>query len=374
MGALVDSTGSVPVGQEKAVTRPDKLVSIQALRALAVLLVIVYHIANHAFVINHVESWFDPVRHFGFAGVDLFFVISGFIMIHTSRHAAGRSEERLPFIWRRLTRIYPTYWIVWIGAGLLIVVLGSKPCYETDAFLNHLKSFLLLPTSTGHCFVTQAWTLNYEVYFYLLFAFVFFLPPRVAILLSAIWAAYSLAATFILPVLSPKELRVFNAVNLYFFLGCLIALFPRHLLKRFAWPLMVAGCVAFGWSAFLVATDIASAGTMAARFLLFGTSSGLLLAGAVGLEGRGLLRPPAWIIRIGDASYSLYLTHLAVIIGIDKAVRILAPWMAASVLWVLATFFVSLAVGFGLFWWGERPVMRMLRRVGPRPFLKVKHG
>ncbi|MBB4040863.1 peptidoglycan/LPS O-acetylase OafA/YrhL [Microvirga flocculans] len=355
---------AVPVPSERA-AQPEKLLSVQALRAVAALLVLVYHIANHAAVINHVESVFDPARHFGFAGVDLFFVISGFIMIHTSRHLVGRSEERLPFIWRRLTRIYPIYWVVWIGSGVLISVLGSKGCYQTDALLNHVKSFLLLPTTTDHCFVTQAWTLNYEVYFYLIFALVFFLPARLALLLSVAWAAYSFVATFLLPSISPKELRVFNGFNLYFMLGCLIALVPRGFLVRLAWPLLVLGCSFFVLSAVMVATDGVKVGNVGNRFILFGISSGIVLSGAVGLEARGVLRPPAWLVRLGDASYSIYLTHLAVIIGIDKAVRAAFPWMAGSILWDLATFSVSLAVGLGLYRRVERPMMRALRRLGP---------
>ena len=141
--------------------RPEVLVSIQALRALAALAVTTYHALQ----------WADGGFDVGRAGVDVFFVISGFIMWHVT---AGRDMAPADFLWRRLTRVAPLYWLSTLGVLAVALVWPAflpevRPGWAhlalSLAFIPHLDpKGLPFPT------LPPGWTLNYEAVFYLIFA------------------------------------------------------------------------------------------------------------------------------------------------------------------------------------------------------------
>jgi exopolysaccharide production protein ExoZ len=128
-----------------------QLKSIQILRAAAALGVL----------LDHAGRWLDvaPIVDIGAAGVDLFFVISGFIMVYTSERLFGQTGAPQRFLARRIIRIVPLYWTLTAFAAL--VLFGFGP--------NTLGSYLFIPTHRGPI-LTVGWTLNYEMMFYSLFA------------------------------------------------------------------------------------------------------------------------------------------------------------------------------------------------------------
>src|ERR1700678_3437262 len=137
------------------------LLSIQALRALAALAVVAYHALQ----------WDRGGFEVGRAGVDVFFVISGFIMWHVT---SGRNVAPGAFLWRRFTRVAPLYWLATLGVlGVALVWPGFLPEVRPGwrhlalslAFIPHLD-----PRGLPFPTLPPGWTLDYEAVFYTIFA------------------------------------------------------------------------------------------------------------------------------------------------------------------------------------------------------------
>ena len=166
-----------------------KLQSIQALRGIAALLVVVYHaraleITGLARIGSTETPLVGGLFASGFAGVDLFFVISGFIMVWVTRNTIPGPVSSGDFLFARATRIYPVWWAA-ASLGLLYMVLsggvalidssGAAIKAGTPQFQYILKSFLLIPQPDFPVLLI-GWTLIHEVYFYLVFAVILLLP------------------------------------------------------------------------------------------------------------------------------------------------------------------------------------------------------
>ncbi len=280
-----------------------KLVSIQYLRGLAALLVILAHAADHP--LPETPSFLTQL---GELGVTLFFVISGFIMVTIS----GRADfNPVTFLRRRAIRIVPLYWcFTGLAAALALVAPGL---FKSTIFtLPHfLLSLLFVPhESPGGGFsplLSLGWTLNYEVFFYLAFAVLAFLTARrrVALLTLAFagLALYGLVAqpqTAVLGFYANVSLLAFCA-------GTWIGLLHLDGKLADATPAQVTGLAV----AAVLAIGLGLAGTEIPGYLA-------LLLGCAALVILGLSTEqslPRWRLleHLGDASYSLYLTHIFVV-------------------------------------------------------------
>lgn len=295
-----------------------RLSSIQSLRALAVLAVLVRH-CHDQFTI-------------GSAGVDLFFVISGFIMVYASRELFGSTRNTAKFIRLRLIRIVPPYWI---ATTILVLVLGMP---SLDHFI---KSLLFIPD--GQPFLKPGWSLTFEMFFYGLFACFIFLPIRTAVIF--------LSATIVGIVLIGPHFR--NTYVLYlsqpilveFVLGALAGLaFVEGLrINRVSsLCLILAGLLLFA-----VSTTLGEQPIGGLRFVTWGVPAWVLFVGAVfGPRTPALEIKP--IVLLGNASYSLYLTHWFFVVTYGVANPI-------------ATFVFSIIFAIGFFLAVETPLVDLLR-------------
>jgi peptidoglycan/LPS O-acetylase OafA/YrhL len=185
-----------------------KLQSIQILRGLAALLVVIYHIrAMEVLAIANNGLAEPPLLNGlvtnGYAGVDLFFVISGFIMVHVTANMKAGPLASLEFLFARITRIYPLWWIF---AGLMTLMFiaynglgfgaGWERVSQGEPLIPYMiKSFALAPQN-AHPVLGVGWTLVHEVYFYLVFALILLLPRRFWLWALSAWGAGLIAATF----------------------------------------------------------------------------------------------------------------------------------------------------------------------------------
>lgn len=295
--------------------------SLQVLRGTAALMVVMAHGVRSEPDPNspsRLPGFFDNL---GFAGVDLFFCLSGLIMYHVHVGGIGQPGEACRFLWRRFSRIYPVYWFalatwIWVQrAG--IVPLGFIPA----DIKTWLIDFWLLPRP-GSPILPPAWTLRHELRFYVLFAGLLMLPPRVAFrlalgatLISAGW----LGLEGVLDHWPPKGGAlaalgfVFHPTNLEFAAGA----FVGH-----AWHV--------GWlkdRRWLVALPLGLAGLMIgcllyddghlwvhdAHIIYFGAPAALVLWGLGACEAAGPPQFPRWMVWMGDISYALYLFHQPVV-------------------------------------------------------------
>ncbi len=185
-----------------------KLQSIQALRGIAALLVVLVHAAAFERIIIsenglQEQALISGLFLNGYGGVDLFFVISGFIMVWVTQHAAPRPATSAEFLFSRLLRVYPLWWIAAclmllyaLNAQILSTLatgeITEEPIRYSTGYLA--KSFLLLPQFEFPV-LAVGWTLIHEVYFYVVFAFLLLLPRAYLPWMLLIWGGIVIAAS-----------------------------------------------------------------------------------------------------------------------------------------------------------------------------------
>ncbi len=155
----------------------DQLARIQMFRALAALMVVFGHAQHHAILAAEKAGMsFRPSHMLPWeAGVDLFFVISGFIIVHASRGLFGQDGATRTFMLRRLIRIVPLYWLCANAYLLISRQFGSADSQIPQDGWGIVASYLFWPVDLfrdGHArpFYDLGWTLNYEMFFYFVFA------------------------------------------------------------------------------------------------------------------------------------------------------------------------------------------------------------
>jgi len=340
-----------------------QLKSIQVLRAVAALGVLMLHVANEK--ITLFGGGLGPFQNFllGAAGVDLFFIISGFVMVYSSESLFGRADAPKIFFLRRLARIAPLYWAVTIAIILYIYAAHGAKIWEIYSPVSLAASFLFwpYPRVDGLAYPVHllGWTLNYEMFFYAVFAVAILLPRRLAVpVVTLVFIALVLLGRAVtLPL--PFSFWA-NSIIWEFCLGMLIAYAYREgvrLPPAAAWALGIAALAGYaaawnpphdwgGWRVFW--WGLPSAALVAACVL----SSAEWRPGPVG-RFFGLL---------GDASYSLYLVHplafplmrWTIVRWIDFSA---VPWLYAATL-----FAAAIIASVACYFFFERPITRALQR------------
>ena len=349
-----------------------KLISVQALRGIAVLLVLFFHLTEvrrHYFGMLFSSNF----SSFGNAGVDLFFVISGFVVVGAARRIErSGARSALEFMYDRAARIYPIYWIYSL---VLIIPFLLNPALVNSLTRMHgaadyLRSFLLLPNSTSPVLLV-GWTLVFEVYFYaVLAAMLLARVPIAAALVS--WTA----ALFICNVswigtadalTKPVLALVSSPLSLEFVMGAAVSYaLLRPVRKRGASLLVVLAVILV--SVLCLTLDLPREDiNLWFRTLVYGPISVILLVGTVSLEEYFHSRYFAWLIAIGDASYSIYLSHTLILSAAGRLLgeSPLRVWGTASSI-VLAA--ACLIVGLWSYKYLETPILRRSRGFKRRLF------
>lgn len=316
-------------------------------------------------VVFHLQG---PLRRYGFdvnwplawaAGVDVFFVISGFIMWVTTWR-----DDVTPaaFLRRRLTRIVPLYWTLTLAAALAAFLrhgLGG----DLGLDLTHLvKSLLFWPAENPMSkdmepVLVPGWTLNYEMFFYALFALALALRadrrvPVLVLVLAGLAAAH---------VFAPAGNSVFGfytqGIILEFGFGVLIG-------RAYTKGLRIRPALALAAMCLGVLGIVASTWVLTSRVLSLGVAAALIVFGAAMYERARAVPRHATLHLLGDASYSIYLAHGFVLGALAKAWQMLdwgdTGWRGLA--FVPCGLLAAAVVGVALFRWVERPFMRLFRR------------
>jgi peptidoglycan/LPS O-acetylase OafA/YrhL len=332
---------------------------IQILRGVAALLVVVCHTFLQIIISYGQSTLVGNIVTFGASGVDIFFVISGFVI--TNSMFGKREIQRNHFIVNRLLRIYPIYWIV-ITAMLLLNAAGLFKSMDSGV-LDIALSYLLLPVD--YRVLTISWTLTYEIAFYLLVYFTLFLRHR--------------RLLFVLANLVPLTLLVFfshrlgwrldffqrDEAMLEFGAGMVLAYIYHQTNGRFRIPLSlgVLGLCYLLASAWLLKHE-PNLPPMP-RALTWGPAAALVVASVLhvpAMKGRvfQLLR------HVGDASYSIYLTHVFIIGAYHYALEHTFVAGLNQVIPILGVLGSSVVLGLLSYRFVERPLLRALRKVAFR--------
>ncbi|MBV9249107.1 MAG: acyltransferase [Acetobacteraceae bacterium] len=338
-------------------TERQVLTSIEAARGVAASAVVLCHIGTV------LGDPFGGMLRAGHAGVDFFFVLSGFTIVTVHREDVGRAPLLLDYAWKRLVRIYPIYWIAtWGAVGLSSV--GIMELSDTGA--GRIFTSLLLVPQHAEPILGVAWTLQHEMLFYLTFG-VLILNRAFGIIAFAVWACFVLAVMPWAPTDSPwthTDLLtgfVGSSYNLEFGLGIAVAMVT----KRFQVP-RPSMLSALGVTGLLLAGAAENAGQISylghtAR-AMFGVSSALAIWGLAASERAGGVRAGRFLVVMGSASYATYLVHVPILNGASSfAVVKLLP----AGIRVVALAAVAMASGLLFHAAVERPLLHFLRRLRP---------
>ncbi|HWW27326.1 MAG TPA: acyltransferase [Caulobacter sp.] len=277
------------------------LTTIQAGRGVASLLVVLFHLTKTIF--NTPQYWpqgiLGNVFLFGHAGVNFFFVLSGFIIFHAHASDLGKPELLGRYAWRRATRIYPPYLLVLaviVVAYAMIPSLNTAPPTPTE-----LTASILLVGPNDRPPLAVAWTLFHEIAFYAVFA-VAIINVRAGVIVGAIWALACAVSLF-----TPwKEAYPLNPLNLLFGFGIVARILVDRQIPGAVWLAGVGAALFIGLGLEEVYHPIF---TGEVRHLLYGAASFLLIVGMARAEFSGRMSAPKWLTFLGDASFSIYLVH-----------------------------------------------------------------
>jgi exopolysaccharide production protein ExoZ len=348
--------------------------NVQALRALAVVMILAVHVGNPlGFERRYLggQQLLGWLNLPGQAGVDLFFVISGLIMTITTWSSDHDGAASRRFLARRFRRIYPIYWFV---SALVLIVFVVQPGLVNSHSAHQpevLQSFLLAP-QPGLPLLAVGWTLTYEMYFYLVFAAALLAPRRRLPWILGAWGAVTcgFAAAFpstTVPVLSlladPLLLEFIFGVGVGYLVMTRRPFAPAALLA--AGVVCLAVAVAFAGRIDDVTLDHWY------RTITVGPAAALIVLGAVGVERQRRLVASPRLQYIGDASYSIYLWHLLLLVTAGRVIGFVLSPPAGPVLHVVLLIAVPtgvLAACLVLYELVERPLLRAVsKRRSPRP-------
>jgi exopolysaccharide production protein ExoZ len=331
-----------PSGMPDPVTTSKKTYfGIQSLRALAALMVVVHH----AFVLWR-ERGPSPqgpmIWENGAAGVDIFFVISGFVMMISAPGLAGKANKAWVFFRRRLIRIVPLYWIFTTVKLILLWASPELTKRHVGSWWHVVASYLFISSVDGNGSIAPVvivgWTLNYEMLLYVLFT--------VALLLDAPLLKFLAPTLVILAAVKlfygaswPAFTRVASPLILEFLFGVLLAHFTLQ--GRLPGPRVSAMLFVAGAVAILITPQLALW-----RCLTWGIPAAAIVTAAVALEGRLGSKLPKWLLEAGNASYAIYLTHTFVLPAVGVAlVKLHHRGVIVLVATILASLICSLLAG-----------------------------
>ena len=357
----------------------NRLEAVQILRAVAAILVVLVHAINaNDFRIDLPRAWLGKAGHFnsfGASGVDMFFVLSGFVMAHALLSPAATSAGR--FASQRLIRVVPYYWLA--SLAFLIVMTMTGRNFEPSAFVTTLTVFPVYdPQRFLQPVLFVGWTLAFELAFYLVVSLAIWLAPRPQHRLPLVLLIVcTLGSRGWMQVPRTDLFAVWlNPIWYEFGLGLAV----HWVWERKAKPagplvasaLIAAGMFGLGFSAvsgFPFTADhwaILNERTGGERVLWWALPAAGILLGLLWLsEGRfgtWLAGSRGWraMLKVGDASYSLYLLHVGVLFLYED----LAPTNQVDPdLVIAALLLISILVALAAYHWVEQPLLRAMRGI-----------
>ena len=348
---------------------------LQLYRGLASILVLLHH-ANIILDRELHQDGSFKLFHFGWVGVDFFFVLSGFIIFYIHQSDLGHPRQFRSFITKRFLRIYPLYWII-LFSKVFVSLLGDRNgiIAQTSLF-QFFQAVLLVPQEKANLenFIGVSWTLTYEVFFYFIFGLLILLKPKICRPIIITWIVGIILNLFnLLPVQGFLLLEfIFNPRNLEFIFGCLAAYIGSKYQHKYgvisiytALGLLVLSILNTKYHEF----DVSGISPVIA----YGIPFALLIIGSVQVEKNTSLKVPPILVYLGNASYSIYLTHGFFINNITRIYIKIAEKFNNSLLslppnsisYILVTGIIvslSMAIGCIIHSWVEQPLMSMFRK------------
>lgn len=276
-----------------------KLNNLQVLRGISALLVCCFHLKGRL-NFNNLKLG-DFLFGNGSIGVPIFFVISGFIMVYTTKKitAANPMSAIKDFLLKRLIRIVPLYYTLTFAWMLFGGNFGSY--FYGENFQRLWHSLLFIPQKDVFPVLFLGWSLNYEMFFYVVFAASFlFATKRYQIV--TLFFITTIAAGFIFKSQHAWIQMVTSFLNIHFLIGIILGLYYERISLKNNWLLIlsVAAIALFGLHYF----EVITVGAYISPLVI-----GLLVGSAIMFDRYFDVKPPRFLVTLGDISFSLYLVH-----------------------------------------------------------------
>jgi exopolysaccharide production protein ExoZ len=353
----------------------NKIVSIQFLRFVAAALVVLFHttVALEIYFAGSLPRAVVSNAVFGASGIHIFFVISGFIMVYTSFNSASDQFDARKFAFRRFIRIYPIYIIY----SLVYIYFYHAIAAGKNLSIGQFFGSLLLLPGYSSLIIGPAWTLSYEVYFYICFGIAMTCGLTRGLLVLTVFYTAAMGASLIFDT-SNQFVHLFtSSLLIEFLLGAWVGyatVCGVRVENRAANAMLALSVIGF------LAGVIFGLGRLPSA-LTWGMPSAFLVAGLVSRENNASV--PLVIKKLsflGDSSYSLYLLHvmlidaaifLAVAICDPTTVRalLLEPLGAIAICATIAAYCILVALGAYEFL--ERKILWHLHNLYRRNFKVV---
>lgn len=343
---------------------PRQLHSLQWLRAIAALAVVYFHAAIQVSHFNQRTN----IPIVGETGVDIFFVLSGFIMWVTTKKS-GIGPIR--FLQKRVERIVPLYWLLSIIVAVIALIIPNLLHSTRFDLIHILASLLFIPwpnpaTIPGapmyfSPIIVPGWTLNMEMMFYLLFSLCLPLAKgwRVASLSLLITALYFVGLQ---GEKSGSSVAFYGQTVIFeFLMGVLLGAYLVPFLKLsvpWAWALLA--------SSLIVLVCIEAIEPDLTRAVKFGVPAFFAIAAAINLERLGAVPNLPVLVKLGDASYSIYLSHIFVLAGLRTITTMsginLSFWVEC--IFILSGLLGSIIVGVFIHLYVEKRMPKFTLKLG----------
>ena len=358
------------------------LMSIQALRGMSVMGIVFIHVQFY-FSAKFGMPGFLPQFNIGAACVDVFFVISGFIMVYASERLFGQPGGMRTYFLRRIARIVPMYWAATTVILIYLVLqYGSVGAAMGGASLSYvIASYAFIPYATTFHpsgwptpLHGVGWTLNYEMFFYTLFGLCIALSRRMLMLVLSSLFCMLIAVHYLWADLPNPWAFWSNPLIIEFVFGMLIAGAYREGIRLRGWlahALVFCALAVLGWSWYQAHFFDPSSWL---RVPIWGVPA-LLIVGGFALSDKPVARNLFWRTFgfLGDASYSIYLVH-TITLGVPRL--LFSRWIDPTVwpwFYVAAMLAVMMAASLLFYLYVEKPVIAALQRRiddGGRPQVK----
>jgi peptidoglycan/LPS O-acetylase OafA/YrhL len=320
---------------------------IDGLRAIAVIVVMLFH-TGFQFISG------------GFLGVDIFFVISGFIMMYIHGNDFQRKNISINFLKKRIIRVIPLYWFLTAAAAVLLFIVPSIFGGGKIFQIKHvLSSFLFIPYNNSIGLpipiIGPGWSLNYEMYFYLIFSMLLLFPKKYFLksitgffLISILCSLFSVENEIIKMITNPMLLE--------FLFGIYIA--KLYDLKRLPNFILL-----IGMATILFFTNIIIHFNIDYRIFFYGINASFIVMGLLAYEQNiGFKKPNKILLFLAKISYSLYLSHVfsykLVLKIIPSKITISHPDLV-----IVFTICCSILIAYLINIAMEKPITRMAKKI-----------
>lgn len=336
-----------------------RLSGIEASRGIAAMLVVLFHATG---IIN-LPKYFSALPlngffSFGDAGVNFFFVLSGFIILFIHHKDIGTKSVFKNYIQKRFLRVYPIYWIVSLFVLLCLIFIPTLGNVPDISYI--IQSLLLIPQNTMPL-VIVAWTLTHEIVFYIIFGLIIY-NRNLGLLITGLWF-FGISVSFILNLKFNYFFNfIFNIHNLGFFFGMAVAITVRKF-DNIQKPTLTAtiGIFLFFFTGILKISEISLPTQLFT--ISYSISSSLIILGLVMTEKKQPIYIGNFLKLLGNSSYSIYLVHFLALSFFIKVLKKLSLEYEISINFIFLLLVIS-ATATGIFFhiFIEKPLLKKLMK------------